>query len=102
MRVFLIVLDSLGVGALPDADAFGDEGTHTLDHLLEAAGGAELVRLQELGLGNATRISRVEVRWPGGGATEVFEDVPLDRFVEIREGVPGIRELTRDPFQLAN
>jgi phosphopentomutase len=50
-RVFLIVLDSLGVGALPDAADFGDEGTHTLDHLVEAAGGLDAPRLVELGLG---------------------------------------------------
>ena len=36
MRVFVIVLDSLGVGALPDADQFGDAGAHTLDHLVAA------------------------------------------------------------------
>jgi phosphopentomutase len=50
-RVFLIVLDSLGVGALPDAERFGDVGTHTLDHLVEAAGGLDAPRLVELGLG---------------------------------------------------
>ena len=38
-RAFVIVLDSLGVGALPDAAAFGDEGAHTLDHLVGANGG---------------------------------------------------------------
>ena len=50
-RVFLIVLDSLGVGALPDAPAFGDAGAHTLDHLVQAAGGLDAPRLIELGLG---------------------------------------------------
>jgi len=50
-RVFLIVLDSLGVGALPDAAEFGDEGSHTLDHLAAAAGGLDVPRLAELGLG---------------------------------------------------
>jgi phosphopentomutase len=50
-RVFLIVLDSLGVGALPDAAAFGDEGAHTLDHLVGAAGGLDAPRLTALGLG---------------------------------------------------
>jgi phosphopentomutase len=50
-RVFLIVLDSLGVGALPDAGEFGDEGTHTLDHLIVAAGGLDAPRLAALGLG---------------------------------------------------
>lgn len=51
-RVFLIVLDGVGVGALPDADRFGDGGSNTLLHALEAVGGAELPTLQELGLGN--------------------------------------------------
>jgi phosphopentomutase len=50
-RVFLIVLDSLGVGAMPDAADFGDEGAHTLDHLIAAAGGLDAPRLAELGLG---------------------------------------------------
>jgi phosphopentomutase len=50
-RVFVIVLDSLGVGALPDAADFGDAGAHTLDHLVAAAGGLEVPRLLALGLG---------------------------------------------------
>ena len=50
-RVFLIVLDSLGVGALPDAGDFGDAGTHTLDHLVGAAGGLDAPGLIGLGLG---------------------------------------------------
>ena len=32
-RVFLIVLDSLGIGAMPDAESFGDTGTDTLGHI---------------------------------------------------------------------
>jgi len=50
-RAFVIVLDSLGVGALPDAADFGDEGAHTLDHLVGANGGLVAPRLVELGLG---------------------------------------------------
>ncbi len=62
-RVFLIVLDSLGVGELPDAASFGDRGAHTLDHILEATGGLDVPRLVELGLGNVpgvTKLARVE------------------------------------------
>jgi phosphopentomutase len=51
-RVFVLVLDSLGVGALPDAASFGDEGAHTLDHLVAAAGGLDAPRLIALGLGS--------------------------------------------------
>jgi phosphopentomutase len=50
-RAFIIVLDSLGVGALPDAADFGDVGAHTLDHLVQANGGLDAPRLIELGLG---------------------------------------------------
>lgn len=50
-RVFLIVLDSLGVGALPDAARFGDAGTHTLDHIVGAVGSLGIPRLLQLGLG---------------------------------------------------
>jgi phosphopentomutase len=50
-RVFVLVLDSLGVGELPDAARFGDAGAHTLDHLVAAAGGLNAPRLIELGLG---------------------------------------------------
>ena len=59
-RVFLIVLDSLGVGALPDASEFDDQGTHTLDHLVRAVGGINLPRLTELGLGNVPGVTSIE------------------------------------------
>ncbi|MDP6518987.1 MAG: phosphopentomutase [Planctomycetota bacterium] len=51
-RVFLIVLDSLGVGALPDAAEFGDAGAHTLNNIISATGGLEVPRLTALGLGS--------------------------------------------------
>jgi len=50
-RVYLIILDGLGVGAAPDAARFGDAGTDTLGHLL-AATPVELPVLAALGLGN--------------------------------------------------
>ena len=48
----MLVIDACGVGALPDAAAYGDEGTNTLGHLAEAVGGLELPTLQALGLGS--------------------------------------------------
>jgi len=51
MRAFLIVLDGVGMGALPDASDYGDEGSHTLLHVAEAAGGLKLKHLESLGLG---------------------------------------------------
>jgi phosphopentomutase len=52
MRAVLIVLDSVGIGAAPDAAAYGDEGAATLPHIGAAVGGLRLPCLQSLGLGN--------------------------------------------------
>ena len=60
-RVFLIVLDSLGVGELPDAADFGDQGSHTLDHIVRANGGLDVPRLVSLGLGCIRGVSSLPV-----------------------------------------
>jgi phosphopentomutase len=52
-------MDACGVGALPDAGAYGDEGTNTLAHLAELAGGLELPTLAGLGLGSIVPIAGV-------------------------------------------
>ncbi len=52
MKAYLIVLDSVGIGAAPDADAYGDAGANTLAHIGQAVGGLKLPTLQSLGLGN--------------------------------------------------
>ncbi|HKE02209.1 MAG TPA: phosphopentomutase [Planctomycetota bacterium] len=50
-RAVVLVLDGVGVGELPDAARYGDEGTNTLLHAAEAAGPLRTPRLAELGLG---------------------------------------------------
>lgn len=49
-RAILIVLDSVGIGALPDAAAYGDEGSHTLGNLYKMRGRLALPNLYALGL----------------------------------------------------
>ena len=51
-RAILVVLDSVGVGELQDAKSYGDEGSHTLDHVYKACNGLEIKELEKLGLGN--------------------------------------------------
>ncbi len=51
-RAFVLVIDACGVGALPDAAAYGDQGTNTLAHLADAVDGLELPVLGRLGLGS--------------------------------------------------
>ena len=58
-RVILIVLDSLGIGASPDADEFGDSGANTLVNIAEHSGGLTLPMMQKLGLGNIVPVKGV-------------------------------------------
>ncbi|NUM88323.1 MAG: phosphopentomutase [Bdellovibrionales bacterium] len=58
-RVFLLVLDSVGIGAMPDAARFGDEGAHTLGHAARARGGLKVPNLGRMGLGNIDPIDGV-------------------------------------------
>lgn len=51
-RTILIVLDSAGIGALPDADRYGDSGADTLGHISERVGGLKVPNLIRLGLAN--------------------------------------------------
>jgi hypothetical protein len=47
----------------------------------------------EIGLGDATRITRLEIRWPRTSAPQVFTDVPLDTALRVREGEPEFERL---------
>jgi phosphopentomutase len=58
-RVIIIVLDSMGVGELPDAAEYGDEGSNTLANTAKAVGGLSLPHMRQLGLGNITSIEGV-------------------------------------------
>jgi len=57
--VCLIVLDGVGVGALPDAYLYGDEGSNTLLHIDQKVGGLKLPHLEALGLGNILSLKGV-------------------------------------------
>jgi phosphopentomutase len=59
-RAFVVVLDACGVGALPDAAHYGDEGTNTLAHLSREVGGLKLPTLERLGLGSIIELEGVQ------------------------------------------
>jgi phosphopentomutase len=52
LRVVLITLDGVGVGSLPDAKEYGDEGANTLLHVAECCGGLALPFMEKMGLGH--------------------------------------------------
>lgn len=58
-RTILIVLDSVGIGAMEDAYLFGDEGSHTLKHTAEAVGGLNVPNMESLGLGHIDELQGV-------------------------------------------
>lgn len=59
-RIFVIVLDSMGIGAMPDAEKFGDIGVDTLGHISETVDKFEIPNLRALGLANLKPLRQVE------------------------------------------
>ncbi len=60
-RIFVIVMDSVGIGALPDANRFGDVGTNTFLHTAQRCGGLTIPNLESLGLADLSPIPGVKV-----------------------------------------
>jgi phosphopentomutase len=104
-RVTMIVLDSLGIGALPDAAEYGDAGANTLAHILDALPGIQIPNLRALGLCNIEGAGN----FAGEAAASLAVPSPLGAFGrlgEISKGkdtitghweIAGV--LTETPFQ---
>lgn len=58
-RVFVIVVDSLGVGAMADSADYGDAGAHTLLHISESVEEFRIPNLQKLGMANLVPLKQV-------------------------------------------
>ena len=59
-RIFVIVMDSVGIGEAPDAEDFGDKGSDTLGHIAERMNGLKMPNLGKLGLSNIRQIKGIE------------------------------------------
>jgi phosphopentomutase len=75
-RVFLNVLDGVGVGELPDASVYGDQGSNTLGNLSKAVGGMDLPFLEQAGLGKLTNIQGLAADITGGVFGKMIEVSP--------------------------
>lgn len=75
---FIIVLDGVGIGELPDAYKYNDEGSNTLGNLAEAVGELKLPNLEKLGLGNISEIKGIKKN-----------DNPLASFGKLNESSKG-------------
>ena len=58
-RIFVVVMDSLGVGEMPDSPDFGDVGVNTLGHISEAVESFEIPNLRKLGMANLIPLKQV-------------------------------------------
>jgi phosphopentomutase len=77
-RAVILLLDGVGVGALPDAGAYGDEGANTVGHVDREAGGLRLPRLAAWGLGHLVPLRR---HAPAG-----LSEASYGRMVEVSPG----------------
>lgn len=82
-RIFTIVIDSLGAGALPDAAEYGDEGTDTLGHISENMEEFHIPNLQKLGIANLHPLKQVEPM-----------ERPLGYYANLREASTGKDTMT--------
>ena len=67
-RAVIIILDGVGIGAAPDAAAYGDAGSDTLGNVARECGGLTLPRLERFGLGNIKDIDGLKRRGDALGA----------------------------------
>ena len=59
-RIFTIVLDSLGIGAMKDSPDYGDAGVDTLGHIAEKTENLQIPNLQRLGIANLKKLHGIE------------------------------------------
>lgn len=82
-RIFVIVLDSLGIGAMPDSPKFGDVDVDTFGHILEKMGTIEIPNLKKLGMLNLHTAGNMEA-----------EAEPIGRYMRLGETSNGKDTMT--------
>lgn len=86
---FIIILDGVGVGELPDADIYGDLGSNTLANIAEYTNGLNLPNLGKMGLGNITKIKGIPT-----------EENPISSFGKLAEVSKG-KDSTTGHWEIA-
>lgn len=77
-RVHLVVLDSVGIGEAPDAEKFGDLGSHTLGHIAEVAG-LTIPHMENLGLGTIEPLKGVQAVADHKGYATKLEEISVGK-----------------------
>ena len=82
-RIFVVVMDSVGIGEAPDAEKFGDKGADTLGHIAEKMNGLKMPNMGKLGLSNIREIKGIEKA-----------EKPLAFFTKMQEASNGKDTMT--------
>jgi phosphopentomutase len=82
-RIFLIVMDSVGIGEAPDADKFGDQGADTLGHIADKMNGLNMPNMAKLGLSNIRELRGIQKA-----------DQPMAVFTKMQEASNGKDTMT--------
>lgn len=82
-RIFLIVMDSVGIGEAPDAEKFGDKGADTLGHIAEHMNGLDMPNMEKLGLSNIREINGIKA-----------QENPLAYYTKMQEASNGKDTMT--------
>ncbi|MGN0711426.1 MAG: phosphopentomutase [Anaerovoracaceae bacterium] len=82
-RIFTIVVDSLGIGAMDDSEKFGDIGVDTLGHISQSVDSFNIPNLQKLGMANLKKLKQVNP-----------VDKPLGYYMSMREASSGKDTMT--------
>ncbi len=88
-RVILIILDSFGVGALPDADKYGDSDSNTFLHIAQTVQGLKLPNMEKMGLGNILEVPGVR-----------RQEIPTAAFGKAKERSKG-KDTTTGHWEIA-
>lgn len=82
-RIFTIVIDSMGIGAMPDSEKFGDVGVDTLGHIAQTVDTFAIPNLQKLGIANLKALDKVAA-----------VEKPLGYYCAMREASNGKDTMT--------
>lgn len=82
-RIFVIVMDSVGIGEAPDAEKYGDKGSNTLGHIAEHMNGLNMPNMGKLGLGNIHDLKGIEPA-----------EKPLAHYTKMQEASAGKDTMT--------
>ncbi len=82
-RIFVVVMDSMGIGALPDADKYGDVGADTFGHIVNYKKDLKIENLKKLGLVNLKQVEEIAPA-----------ENPIGKFMRLKEASVGKDTMT--------